>query len=729
METNKTVLILAALVVAITMTMGVLTPIIAESTSDNHQTNEGAGWIRFAYDSNENTSYTISINSSNLTITNNTDTQTPSGDSGNTILYADSNSSVWADSGTIRVLGKSNGSSEYWTASADLTITRDSNGVNITDGTNDTTYDSPSWAYIPISTGTYGFFQNGTAVGDSGKPMASVGGGNAGIYAYNDIFSCGDMDLSLITETDEDGKIIGTSWGTESDDLETANGPSLGMDLNPIVPEKAAAEPKSSGGLGAVPTPTYTDGDWGYDLMDVDGVQMARIVAYQGSYSTSVTIPATIGGYTVYAIGAGGFEKTVFQNSSTFSLTGLTISNGPKIIDEYAFHKCKISGTLVIPSSVESIKGYAFSSTTFTGTLTIPNTVTEIGNSAFNGCTGFTGSLIIPTGITSISDYAFSGCTGLTGTLTIPENITEIGRNAFYKCTGFTGLELPSRLTRIGISAFELCNGFVGPLVIPDTVTFIGSYAFSGCKGFTALTLPPTLPYIDSSTFATCINMTGPLVLPEGIRYIGSAAFGSTKFTGALKIPDGVEAIYDRAFISCTGFTSLELPESLTKIGASVFSGCTGFTGSLTIPSNLKLIDPNTSGATFKDCTGFNDTLYILSKEFKTTLTTFQNCTGFKTIVVSSDVVPSNNAYSTLTGVTKIVDLSDEIDYSVNRYGLPANAVISTTIGDSIGYISYTEIGEDAAISGPMATALMAVPVVILIGLAIGSMVLIKMRA
>ena len=728
METNKTVLILAALVVAITMTMGVLTPIIAESTSDNHQINEGAGWIRFAYDSNENTGYTLSINSSNLTITNNTDTQTPSGDSGSTILYADSNSSVWADSGTIRVLGKSNGSSEYWTASADLTITRDSNGVNITDGINDTTYDSPSWAYIPISTGTYGFFQNGTAVGDSGKPMASVGGGNAGIYAYNDIFSCGDMDLSLITETDEDGKIIGTSWGTESDDLETANGPSLGMDLNPIVPEKDTAEPKSSGGLRAVPTPTYTDGDWGYDLMDVDGVQMARIVSYQGSYSTSVTIPATIGGYTVYAIGAGGSEKTVFQNSSTYSLTGLTISNGPKIIDEYAFYRCKISGTLEIPSSVESIKRSAFSATTFTGTLTIPNTVTEIGSSAFSSCTGFTGSLTIPTGITSISDYAFSGCTGLTGTLTIPENIKTIGMYAFSNCTGFTKLELPSGLTGIGGSAFDRCTGFVGPLEIPATVTSIGSYAFNLCSGFTSLTLPPTLPAIEGNTFGGCTGMTGPLTLPEGIRYIGTGAFGSTKFTGALKIPDGVETLSERAFNNCTGFTSLELPESLTKIGSSVFNGCTGFTGSLTIPSNLKL-SSSTAGATFKDCTGFNDTLYILSKEFKTASTTFQNCTGFKTIVTVSNEIPSNNAYSTLTGITKIVDLSDEIDYSVNRYGLPANAVVSTTIGDSIGYISYTEIGEDAAISGPMATALMAVPVVILIGLAVGSMVLIKMRA
>lgn len=109
---------------------------------------------------------------------------------------------------------------------------------------------------------------------------------------------------------------------------------------------------------------------------------------YTGS-SSILSIPETIGGYRVAAIGKGAFFDC-------YSLKGINIPDSVTSIGETAFGNC-----------------YSLTS------INIPNSVTSIGFNAFYWCYSLT-SITIPDSVTSIGDYAFSGCRNLT--LRVPRN-------------------------------------------------------------------------------------------------------------------------------------------------------------------------------------------------------------------------------------------------------------------------------------------------------------------
>jgi len=100
----------------------------------------------------------------------------------------------------------------------------------------------------------------------------------------------------------------------------------------------------------------------------------------------------------------------------------LTLSNNLKSLGAGAFLRCKISGGLTIPASLETTDGNG------------------AAGGVFHGC-GFSGPLVFEEGskLKNIASYMFVGCTGLTGDLTIPDSVTSIGNYAFDNCTGLTG--------------------------------------------------------------------------------------------------------------------------------------------------------------------------------------------------------------------------------------------------------------------------------------------------
>jgi hypothetical protein len=94
----------------------------------------------------------------------------------------------------------------------------------------------------------------------------------------------------------------------------------------------------------------------------------------------------------------------------------------------------------------------------------------------------------------------------------------------------------------------------------------------------------------------------------------------------------------------------------------------------------------------------------------------FNGCSGLKGLIVMSNVTPSSSAFSG-SSFNEVLDLSETIDYSVNRYGISNSAVVQEEIGDAIGYVSFIEIGTDAQLSGGAAALLIAVPIVVIAGL------------
>ncbi len=123
------------------------------------------------------------------------------------------------------------------------------------------------------------------------------------------------------------------------------------------------------------------------------------ITDYAGPRSGTLTIPSTIDGYTVTAIGA------------------------------YAFYYCK----------------------EFTG-VTIPDTVQSIGNAAFAGCYGLT-SVSLSAKLHTIGEGVFIGCKALSS-ITLPDLVVEIPANAFYDCVSLQTISTGTHVQSVAPNAF-----------------------------------------------------------------------------------------------------------------------------------------------------------------------------------------------------------------------------------------------------------------------------------
>ena len=152
------------------------------------------------------------------------------------------------------------------------------------------------------------------------------------------------------------------------------------------------------------------------------------------------------------SISAFGLTATVDGITWTY-----TVSNGKASVGEGTLLTPAVStstsGAITIPSSlggysVTSIGDYAFGGCNGLASVTIPDSVTSIGYSAFSYCSGLA-NVTIPDSVTSIESRAFSDCYRLTS-VTIPNSVTNIGSYAFYNCKGLTSVTIPDSVMNIG---------------------------------------------------------------------------------------------------------------------------------------------------------------------------------------------------------------------------------------------------------------------------------------
>ncbi len=103
----------------------------------------------------------------------------------------------------------------------------------------------------------------------------------------------------------------------------------------------------------------------------------------------------------------GAFGSTKITSVNLYELTNLTI------IGSYSFaSNSKLTGEVIIPSSVTEIRSNAFNSTNITSLdLSNATSLTTIRIGVFEGCTNLSGDLVIPSSVTSIAARAFSGVT------------------------------------------------------------------------------------------------------------------------------------------------------------------------------------------------------------------------------------------------------------------------------------------------------------------------------
>lgn len=381
---------------------------------------------------------------------------------------------------------------------------------------------------------------------------------------------------------------------------------------------------------------TYTEGDYTYQVSDGE----AAITAYTGSTTGHITIPSTLGGYPVTAIGAG-----VFYDKG--GITGVTIPDGIRTVGNDAFAWCTGLEEVTIPDSVEVIDVNAFSICRSLERVSIGSGVKMIGGGAFGGCDVLE-FISIPDSITYVGQDAFPAndslyhtygnaryvgnsenpyavlvkCTAADITsASIHEGTKAIAGAAFHECKGLTEIVIPNGVRSIGDTAFEGCSG-LGTISIPDSVLRIGNSAFNWCTALTSVSIGDGVKEIGQYAFNECANLKEVLI-GSGVTYMGVDAFGfcynlsdvyitdlaawcEMDFAGGgtsgasplcyakdlyvngklltdLVIPLEVTQISPGAFNNCVNIESVKIHNGVTYIGQAAFARCTGLK-SISIP-------------------------------------------------------------------------------------------------------------------------------------------------
>ena len=290
-----------------------------------------------------------------------------------------------------------------------------------------------------------------------------------------------------------------------------------------------------------------------------------------------------------------------FAFNSCRSLTGdLVIPNSITKISRASFQDCKgLTGKLVLPDSITSIEGWAFYTDRFTGTLTLPSKLETLGEAAFGANTNFENdTILIPASLKKIGiDYEVNGENlGLSthDFYNFGANVgkfekfeVEEGNENFVAIDGVLytkdGKRLISYPRNKKDDTYEILEGVVTldefafasnmnlqTLIVPDSLTFEPRK-----EGIRAPNETPVTAALYSYSAIQDINIkeTNPNYISiDGVVYTKDKKELLCISTGRTKeviIPDGVETMIDYAvFPSQVGksISKMYIPSSLTNI-------------------------------------------------------------------------------------------------------------------------------------------------------------------
>lgn len=178
-------------------------------------------------------------------------------------------------------------------------------------------------------------------------------------------------------------------------------------------------------------------------LYSVTEDQNVVITGYNGT-KTVISIPDTINGYPVTAIGDFAFAENT-------NIDTVTIPDSVLTIGEYAFSNSSVR-TITGGAGVVSLGENCFSGAKALKTPFIPKGVKEIPAYCFEYCDAFA-DVIIPENVETIGEYAFYGCRYLER-IDIAESVAQVGANAFAGCGHLIQVDIPSTLRGIDETQF-----------------------------------------------------------------------------------------------------------------------------------------------------------------------------------------------------------------------------------------------------------------------------------
>ena len=319
-----------------------------------------------------------------------------------------------------------------------------------------------------------------------------------------------------------------------------------------------------------------------------------------------------------------------------------------------AFKGCKSLKRVKLPNKLHILEDFAFSECESLEEITIPSSLHYYSIGLFSHCHNLK-KLNTHDDINYISDLAFYNCKKLEN-FSIPSNVTSIQRMAFMGCDSIRSIHIPKNVDCIEYGAFSLMNslekitvdegnekyftansdtvltskdGMIIQYAIhcekeefvigyytenyktvdedgntvtvksPHLIYNIADYAFAGAKKLRKLYIPAELESIGGKTFLDCKNLKDLEIFHSS--YGGSFLMHIHKSPDEeadipfenITIDDVVKTLCGNLSELFKNARNITLPNFLEHIGEDVFTK-SKYLNSLTIPSTIKMISPNT---------------------------------------------------------------------------------------------------------------------------------------
>lgn len=285
----------------------------------------------------------------------------------------------------------------------------------------------------------------------------------------------------------------------------------------------AVAMPITTSAAESQESVSATYGDFEYTLEDD---YTCTITKYNG-HAANVTIPSTIYGNKVSAIGRYAFEENP-------NIKKVSMPNSVKIIDRGAFWYCGNLESVTMPTSLKEIGGCAFYETNLK-------------------------SVVLPTGLKYISNEAFKFCYNLK-TVTLPNTVESLGNACFGSCTSLQSISIPNSVKDMRWSTFDRCTS-LKTVTIGCGVDTMETYSvFGGCTSLENITVNSSNNnYSSANGIMYDKNKTEILVYPQAkkdttysvpssVKSLGEMTANGNAYLKTVTIPSNIKDIGDYAF-------------------------------------------------------------------------------------------------------------------------------------------------------------------------------------
>lgn len=475
----------------------------------------------------------------------------------------------------------------------------------------------------------------------------------------------------------------------------------------------------------------------------LDASNLATITGYHGNVS-AITIPSTLDGYPVVAIGESAFAGRTELTSVTIpdsvtsivrlafsgctNLRKVTLSQNLTSTGWGIFQDCAALKTIEIPNSLTSagirymsinysnigtfyqsgletavleegcteVIDYLFAGAGNLKEVTIPSSVTRIGKRAFGGCTSLS-SIVIEGNVTTIASEAFNNCTGLTSVI-LQDGITTLENNAFYNCTNLSYVDLSNTLIQVRSNLFNGCDSLKN-ITIPKSlsqasvrqsqIARANEGPFYG-SALESVTFQAGRTEIPDYLFAGAEHLR-EINIPETVTRIGKRSFGGCKSLTTVVVPAGVTVIDDEAFNTCTKLETISLPEGLLQIGSSAFYDCS-LLDQIALPQTLQSLGSNV----FTNCTSLSS---ISLPDGVTTMGTyvFSGCANLTWAKLSDGLTSvGDGTFQNCTNLKEVAFPSKA--QSIGDYAFDGSGVENISLPDSVESIGNWAFYQCAAL-------------------------------